>query len=1427
MQEDVDALCNEVGRRDVLLSVWYLVKLRGDGAIPDALTQPHSAHGMSALELALLHTTPPRLAAVPPEQHERLHNQHRLIVQLLLLAGADLAAVGVGQGAAVGAVARAVLDDWDAGRSGEWKDAKVALGSEVDLDFENWLRRSGYDLVEVPVPVPGDASEQVGEEDEEGEGGEQEEEQSASPNEEEPAESDSGAEDEPMDLEAPDSAPSSPLLLINSTTTPREEPNTREPSPSRVDAAQPLATTDSRATHDSEVDPSKKTSSSKDFSNTEEPAVDTDLRRPEVKVQPRPQELDTPPASNDNPVAAILAIKGSASSKPTASHPIPSSLPIAEREPSPILTTTSIDLPPIPIVEPTPVVVPAPVERPPTPVKEKTPPPPAPLSIKVLISKIPIENTAITLERKLVRHLDALLKRSDWAFDPTHKMEISTSKLGQEALVDFRADVDITAVVRDLAPSYPFGPSHLITVAIYVTPPPLPTPPPQTPAVVPAALKKLVPASSPFFLPPALSRPKKSKKLAQSSPLAIVGSYDSSAHIIAFQVPLTMTQDELWKRIEHASPGTLVLQVDLRKPTRGSNSQTASIYLGQKESPDVALKKLRETDFQLVGGQRIEFLRHLPSTRNISPTILSNRLRSLLGSSLDPRDIVDVTVRDDNRGASCAYVFLGRELDQRNVTLAMQRLGKQFFMSSRGGDAPIWVERLLPDDDFGPLPTSAPPVSNGDPSIFISGLPSLSDDFIHTSLHSFIVLYTDKDNILDISLRGRNAFISLALDSDGVEVVLRGLRSYPMFETQGEDMVIEQYRVGHGDAAPSAGSRVGTTPSSVMLAPTSIFMANLPRQGRDEPIVSQLRVALLRHTIPQHIISIVCRGGMSQARRAFIALDAEVDVDTVIRGLKSDSLAIFDQRTDGELVVQRGKAAFPHEWRSHPPPPLHAPSPSSSFRPSSGPPRPSLFISGLYSGHRDQETISTVRDALLKHTSHDAILDISVRSSGGGRPRIAFVTLDLDQRGIEAVMWGGTEESTATSDRRNTATKRIGLNETGQRHKLRTCKRGPLLPILFLFQHPQQSRGEALAGAVPLPGASIFLSIPAKYSSDRIVDLVREAIARHTPAKDILDVTVRGKEGRPVKFAFVTLDPVVDSEMIIRALQREKITGNVRDDKEVKVGQYKAGGTSHVEYVSPMGLRTGTLGERAVPEISGQPGVDSRGKLSSSCSDPKRAVSRDPMSRSPSASASEHGGPSTVDDKPLVSNAHAWATEEDAPAPREPTPEAAVAPLPPNETPLAAPPVAAAEEGRLAAVLSPCPSDLPSLSTPSDIWAPLAVAPSPTFSRTLPLSTTFGFLPSSTATIALSELSTTSVSIPDDPVFRADFVQFLESQTGASMAHYDNFLRDVEAFSKENREFCEVAKWIGEEGGDGMEVDGGEKKEETRRVEREARWGPD
>ena len=97
---------------------------------------------------------------------------------------------------------------------------------------------------------------------------------------------------------------------------------------------------------------------------------------------------------------------------------------------------------------------------------------------------------------------------------------------------------------------------------------------------------------------------------------------------------------------------------------------------------------------------------------------------------------------------------------------------------------------------------------------------------------------------------------------------------------------------------------------------------------------------------------------------------------------------------------------------------------------------------------------------------------------------------------------------------------------------------------------------------------------------------------------------------------------------------------------------------------------------------------------------------------------------------------------------------------------------------------------LPTTSAPSTFWDPLPTAPTPTFNRTLPVATTFGYL---SPTLAFNSLAESGTIYAQDPDRRATLTSFLESQSSGATAHYDAFLGRIEGFSKENAEFAKLA----------------------------------
>ncbi|KAL8280745.1 hypothetical protein RQP46_006749 [Phenoliferia psychrophenolica] len=131
----------------------------------------------------------------------------------------------------------------------------------------------------------------------------------------------------------------------------------------------------------------------------------------------------------------------------------------------------------------------------------------------------------------------------------------------------------------------------------------------------------------------------------------------------------------------------------------------------------------------------------------------------------------------------------------------------------------------------------------------------------------------------------------------------------------------------------------------------------------------------------------------------------------------------------------------------------------------------------------------------------------------------------------------------------------------------------------------------------------------------------------------------------------------------------------------------------------------------------------------------------------------------------------------------------------------------------------------PSNILPATFWDPHLVAPTPSFTRTIPVSTTFGYVPSDLASRVLSDPTT---PFPSDPVRRAQLVAFLESQRdGTQTEHYDAFLRQVEDFSERNREFMRVVEdFRGKERR--REEEPSSQWQRVRGDEgRAAKWGPD
>ncbi|KAL8283317.1 hypothetical protein RQP46_005727 [Phenoliferia psychrophenolica] len=144
-QAVVDDLVDAVRNADALITLYWLELLAPSGPAA-SLSLPSSTSHLTALETAV----EPVDLDEPPDVLARLHNAHRLILQVLLLSKADPHSRGLdGSTAAERARARgdkvacALLEEWDRGGT-SWTDAETARGTPV-REVENWLRREGYD----------------------------------------------------------------------------------------------------------------------------------------------------------------------------------------------------------------------------------------------------------------------------------------------------------------------------------------------------------------------------------------------------------------------------------------------------------------------------------------------------------------------------------------------------------------------------------------------------------------------------------------------------------------------------------------------------------------------------------------------------------------------------------------------------------------------------------------------------------------------------------------------------------------------------------------------------------------------------------------------------------------------------------------------------------------------------------------------------------------------------------------------------------------------------------------------------------------------------------------------------------------------------------------------------------------------------------
>ncbi|KAL8280754.1 hypothetical protein RQP46_006758 [Phenoliferia psychrophenolica] len=175
---------------------------------------------------------------------------------------------------------------------------------------------------------------------------------------------------------------------------------------------------------------------------------------------------------------------------------------------------------------------------------------------------------------------------------------------------------------------------------------------------------------------------------------------------------------------------------------------------------------------------------------------------------------------------------------------------------------------------------------------------------------------------------------------------------------------------------------------------------------------------------------------------------------------------------------------------------------------------------------------------------------------------------------------------------------------------------------------------------------------------------------------------------------------------------------------------------------------------------------------------------------------------------------------------RIPSPRIESAPDPPSAAgaiPLATAASASPVTGAVDQDLATYPSNIP----PATFWDPHLFTPTPSFTRTISVPTTFGYVPSDLASRVLSDPSTL---YPSDPVRRAQLVAFLESQRdGTQTEHYDAFLRQVEDFSERNREFMKfVEDFRGKERRREEEPSSEWQRMPQRSDERRAaKWGPD
>ncbi|KAK4705666.1 hypothetical protein P7C70_g533, partial [Phenoliferia sp. Uapishka_3] len=98
-------------------------------------------------------------------------------------------------------------------------------------------------------------------------------------------------------------------------------------------------------------------------------------------------------------------------------------------------------------------------------------------------------------------------------------------------------------------------------------------------------------------------------------------------------------------------------------------------------------------------------------------------------------------------------------------------------------------------------------------------------------------------------------------------------------------------------------------------------------------------------------------------------------------------------------------------------------------------------------------------------------------------------------------------------------------------------------------------------------------------------------------------------------------------------------------------------------------------------------------------------------------------------------------------------------------------------------------SPLTTCVPPSSLWTPLPTPPTASFTRTIPLSTTFGYLPPHLASRALDD----SEILDDDPSRRKKLDTFLASQNSHSTVYYDCLFERLDEFSERNLEFMELA----------------------------------